>query len=217
MSDELLVAARDFYNATVADPAVIIRCQSAASRDSVATAGERLRLALLDQSLASVMASHPQLVPPAAAWAHEVQPEAVNGGLDLGEPGESLMAADALKHEAGVRPEGDGQATADHSAHDPKMVERVAKAMQAAEQAQSGWMWKDCSPIEVEGWMDLARAAIAALTPPKGYVPGRSVLVAATRLRKLASAATPIARSAYIKAAELVEMVAIASRPEGEP
>ncbi len=58
------------------------------------------------------------------------------------------------------------------------------------------------------------RAIIAALSPPEGCVPERSVLVAATRLRKLASAATPMARSAYIKAAEMVEMAVIASRPE---
>ncbi|WP_285311208.1 hypothetical protein [Stenotrophomonas maltophilia] len=58
------------------------------------------------------------------------------------------------------------------------------------------------------------RAIIAALTPPEGYVPERSILVAATHLRKLASAATPMARSAYIKAAEMVEMAVIAARPE---
>jgi len=49
-------------------------------------------------------------------------------------------------------------------AHDPETVERVAKAMQASENAQSGWTWADCSSIEVEGWMDLARAAVAALS-----------------------------------------------------
>lgn len=48
--------------------------------------------------------------------------------------------------------------------HDQQTIERVAKAMQASEQAQSGWTWADCSPIEVEGWMDLARAAVAALS-----------------------------------------------------
>lgn len=47
--------------------------------------------------------------------------------------------------------------------HDQQTIERVAKAMQASEQAQSGWTWADCSPIEVEGWMDLARAAVAAI------------------------------------------------------
>ncbi len=52
------------------------------------------------------------------------------------------------------------------------------------------------------------------LTPPEGHVPERSVLVAATRLRKLASAATPMARPAYIKAAELIELAVIAARPE---
>ncbi len=60
-------------------------------------------------------------------------------------------------------------------------------------------------------------AEIAALTPPEGYVPERSVLVAATRLRKLASAATPMARPAYIKAAELIELAVIAARPEVKP
>lgn len=48
--------------------------------------------------------------------------------------------------------------------HDQQTIERVAKAMQASEQAQSGWTWADCSPIEVEGWMELARAALAALS-----------------------------------------------------
>ncbi|HEL3014822.1 TPA: hypothetical protein UN285_000611 [Stenotrophomonas maltophilia] len=57
-------------------------------------------------------------------------------------------------------------------------------------------------------------AIAAALTPPDGYVPERSVLVAATRLRKLASAATPMAHSAYIKAAELIEMAVVAARPD---
>lgn len=47
--------------------------------------------------------------------------------------------------------------------HDQQTIERVAKAMQASEQAQSGWTWADCSSIEVEGWMDLARAAVAVI------------------------------------------------------
>ncbi|MGG4629349.1 hypothetical protein ACLPGS_10260 [Stenotrophomonas maltophilia] len=68
---------------------------------------------------------------------------------------------------ADVRPGGrvrlEDQADA-ASAHDMETIERVAKAMQASEQKQSGWTWADCSPIEVEGWMDLARAAVAALS-----------------------------------------------------
>ncbi|HEL7612254.1 TPA: hypothetical protein ACKP7M_000556 [Stenotrophomonas maltophilia] len=167
---ELFAAAKALYNATIGDPSVTIRCQSGASRDAVAAAGERLRLALLDQDHTSAAANHAHVIPPSAAGAHEVQAKAVDVGLDSVEPGERFAAADALEHGAGVRPEGDGQATADHSAHDLKMVERVAKAMQAAEQSQTGWAWEDCSPIEVEGWTDLARAAIAALTPPEGYV-----------------------------------------------
>jgi hypothetical protein len=44
---------------------------------------------------------------------------------------------------------------------------RIAKALQASE--QSGWTWEDCSPIEVEGWMELATAAIAAFAArPQG-------------------------------------------------
>ncbi|WP_159054975.1 hypothetical protein [Stenotrophomonas maltophilia] len=112
MANELLAAARDFYNATVADPAVTIRCQSAAARDVVTAAGERLRLALLDQGRTSVTAGHSQVVAPAAAGTHEMQPQAVDGGLDLVESGEHLMAANALEHGPGVRPEHDGRVTA---------------------------------------------------------------------------------------------------------
>lgn len=50
------------------------------------------------------------------------------------------------------------------SAHDLETIERVAMAMQASENKQSGWTWTDCSSIEVEGWMDLARAAVVALS-----------------------------------------------------
>lgn len=117
---------------------------------------------LLDQDGASrIEAQELQVVPSAALGADEagsVGVDQVGGGL----PRNVQLAEVTSEHEAGVRPEGDGQATAIHSAHNVEMVERVAKAMQAAEQAQAGWTWEDCSPIEVEGWMDLARAAIAA-------------------------------------------------------
>ncbi len=113
MADQLLTAAMDFYNATVADPAVTIRCQSAAARDAVTASGERLRLALLDQGRTSVTAGHAQDVAPAAAGTHEMQAQAVDGGLDLLESGEHLMAANALEHGPGVRPEHDGEVT-DH-------------------------------------------------------------------------------------------------------
>lgn len=59
-------------------------------------------------------------------------------------------------------------------------------------------------------------AITAALTPPTGCIPERPVLVAATRIRRLASAAAPMARTAYIKAAEMVEMAVIAGRPEAD-
>lgn len=54
----------------------------------------------------------------------------------------------------------------------------------------------------------------AALTPPEGYVPESAVLGVATRLRRLASAASPLGRKAYIKAAEDIELTVSAARPE---
>lgn len=57
-------------------------------------------------------------------------------------------------------------------------------------------------------------AIIAALTPPEGYVPATAILATATRLRRLASAASPLGRKAYIKAAEDIEMTVSATRPE---
>lgn len=101
-------------------------------------------------------------------------------------------------------------------------IEKRAREVLADVHAQAGW--PGCAKEILLGedkfdiLHDLAIAAIiAALRPPEGYVPERSVLVAATRLRKLASAATPMARSAYIKAAEMVEMAVIAARPEVKP
>lgn len=54
----------------------------------------------------------------------------------------------------------------------------------------------------------------AALVPPDGHVPAAAVLAAATRLRRLASAASPLGRKAYIKAAEDIELTVSAARPE---
>ncbi|WP_312707260.1 hypothetical protein [Stenotrophomonas sp.] len=62
-----------------------------------------------------------------------------------------------------------------------------------------------------------AAEVIAALTPPEGYVPATAVLATATRLRRLASAASPLGRKAYIKAAEDIEMTVSAARPEVKP
>ena len=71
-----------------------IRCPSAASRDAVAAAGERLRLALLDQRSTLIPADDLQVVTSPASGAHEVQPEAVDVGLDLAETCERRAAAD---------------------------------------------------------------------------------------------------------------------------
>ncbi|WP_282265512.1 hypothetical protein [Stenotrophomonas sp. PS02298] len=67
---------------------------------------------LLDQQRVAVVADSSQVVPPATLRAHEVHPEAVDSGLNLGEAGERLVAADALEHASGVRQNCDGSATA---------------------------------------------------------------------------------------------------------
>ncbi|HHA2879346.1 TPA: hypothetical protein ACOFC6_003216 [Stenotrophomonas maltophilia] len=166
---------------------------------------------LLDQDGASrIEAQELQVVPSAALGADEagaVGVDQVSGGL----PRNVQLAEVASEHEAGVRLERDGQATADHSAHNLEMVERVAKAMQASEQARSGWTWEDCSPIEVEGWMDLARAAIAALTPPEGYVLV-PVIPAYEMVKALAEAA-----GCNLAQAALAYRDALAARPEVKP
>ncbi len=69
---------------------------------------------LFDQRTVFIPADDLQVVTASASGAHEVQPKAVDIGLDLVESGERDVAADALEHEAGVRPSGDGEATADH-------------------------------------------------------------------------------------------------------
>ncbi len=90
-------------------------------------------LDLHDQNGLAVVANGPQVVPPPTLGAHEVHPEAVDVGLDLGESGESLLAADALEHAASVSTECDGSATA------------------------SGWQPIDTAPegrLVVVGWLD---------------------------------------------------------------
>lgn len=58
-----------------------------------------------------------------------------------------------------------------------------------------------------------ARNRRIASVPAESYVHEKAVLVAATQIRRLASAASPVARYAYIKAAEAVEMAVSAARP----
>ncbi|MFE6056985.1 hypothetical protein ACFQ6N_40135 [Kitasatospora sp. NPDC056446] len=179
---ELYEAARGLYNATIADPEVIVRCNSGEGRVAVTAAADRCFRALNDFHACTVSADDLQVVAASADGANEVHSEAVDRGQHLVEPREGLAAVNALEHGAGLRLGGDGGVAADHIADERKLVERVAMAQQASEQAQTGWTWADCSPIEVEGWMDLARAAIAALTPPEGYV-----LVQEAQLRHLLS------------------------------
>lgn len=100
-------------------------------------------------------------------------------------------------------------------------VEKRARELLASCLRGKGWTGEFAAevlqdrPADVRiSGADAIEALVAALTPPDGYVLERSVLVAATRLRKLASAATPMARSAYIKAAELIEMAVVAARPD---
>jgi len=102
------------YNATVTDPAVAIRSQSAIAREAVTAPAECLRLKLLNQHSIGVAPDGTKIVPPAALGTHEVHAEAVDGRNDLIEPVEYLLAADAREHEAGVRPQGDREATVGH-------------------------------------------------------------------------------------------------------
>ena len=67
---------------------------------------------LHNQHGVAVVADSSQVVPPSALAAHEVHPEAIDAGLDLGKSGESLLAADALEHAASVSAACDGSATA---------------------------------------------------------------------------------------------------------
>ena len=68
-------------------------------------------IVLLHQRRPLIMTEHSQVVAPTAAGTHEMQPQAVDGGLDLVESGERLTAANALEHGPGVRPKHDGKVT----------------------------------------------------------------------------------------------------------
>ncbi|MGE8280099.1 MAG: hypothetical protein ACN6O2_06635 [Stenotrophomonas sp.] len=65
-------------------------------------------LDLHNQHGIAVVADSSQVVPSPALGAHEVHPEAVDAGLDLGKSGERLLAADALEHAVSVSAECDG-------------------------------------------------------------------------------------------------------------
>ena len=69
-------------------------------------------LDLHNQHGVAVVADSSQVVPPPALGAHEMHPEAVDVGLDLGKSGERLLAADALEHGRSVSPDREGFATA---------------------------------------------------------------------------------------------------------
>lgn len=109
---ELHAAAEDFYNTVATQAAANELQKSVPSWGLVVTAGARLHLALLNQNGVTVVADSSQVVPPPALGAHEVHPEAVDVGLDLGKSGERLLAADALEHGRSVSPDREGFATA---------------------------------------------------------------------------------------------------------
>ncbi|WP_422505939.1 hypothetical protein [Stenotrophomonas sp. GZD-301] len=88
---------------------------------------------------------------------------------------------------------------------------RARELLNAHMQNLPGAPWKT-QPVQV--YERALSAMIDALTPPEGYVPATAVLGTATRLRRLASAASPLGRKAYIKAAEEIEMTVSAARPE---
>jgi hypothetical protein len=108
---ELHQAAQSFYNAVAIHAVVSGLHHSGIEWHGVTPAGTRLRLALLDQQTASVMADGLQPITPTARWANEVHPEAVDVRLDLAETGKDLLAANALEHAEGVPPAHDRPVT----------------------------------------------------------------------------------------------------------
>lgn len=173
---ELYEASRAFYN-TISTIAVVLDLKAflPESWKLVESTGARLCVALLNQHGVAVVADSSQVVPPPALGAHEVHPEAVHAGIDLGKAGERLLAADALEHASGVREDCDGSATAQTVALRTAMetLEQIATApddrgakFNAAScvaflttQGAAGQEWR---PIEaapegrlvVVGWMD---------------------------------------------------------------
>ncbi|HEL4296687.1 TPA: hypothetical protein UM674_000616 [Stenotrophomonas maltophilia] len=126
---------------------------------------------LLDQgSAGGVQPQELDVVPPSALGADEagaVGIDQVAGGL----PRNVQLAEVASEHKAGVRPEGDGQATADHVAHDLKMVERARALLARLERAKRNQRGHWCDArAAVDAACDLLPAIIAALTPPEGWV-----------------------------------------------
>jgi hypothetical protein len=99
---ELVQAAQSFYNAVAIHAVVIGVDRSGIGWQGVMAAGARLRLALLDQQPASVVADGLQPIAPTALRTNEVHPEAVDVRFDLAEADEDLLAANALEHADGV-------------------------------------------------------------------------------------------------------------------
>lgn len=69
-SDDLRLAAKDFYNSTVADQEVTLRCYSKEKRDKVIASGERLRSAITTAE--SAQAQQPQAVGAPDGWREEL-------------------------------------------------------------------------------------------------------------------------------------------------
>lgn len=114
---------------------------------------------------------------------------------------------------ADVQPGGRVRLGDQAATYDQQTIERVAKAMQASEQAQSGWAWADCSPIEVEGWMDLARAAVAALSAQPSPVDQNALV---TALEVFERRRTDIPYEVYEQVKAVCAALA-ARQPVGEP
>ena len=53
-----------------------------------------------------------------------------------------------------------------------ELQQKIARAMfdGEADSRKSGWTWEECSPIEVEGWMELAGYALDALAANKPVI-----------------------------------------------
>ncbi|WP_282259700.1 hypothetical protein [Stenotrophomonas sp. PS02301] len=175
-------AAREFYN-TVAIKAVVCGLSNLViGWDEIVAAGARLRLALLDQNATAVMADSLQPIPATTLGANKVHPEAVDVGFDLVEPGEPLLAADALEHEDGV-----------HPAYDSDMTSEVAMkeggreaVMVVLERDASGrpTVWCDPGVVDLVGALNAAGIATVWSCDGHGHRPatvglkdGRQLLV----------------------------------------
>jgi hypothetical protein len=102
-----------------------------------------------------------------AAWNRRPHPDAPAGDHRCHECGEAVLYECPSCSASNYPEQPPGcAAQVDAPAGGEERVEAVAKAMQQSEQGAAGWTWEECSSIEVEGWKELARAALTAAGLP---------------------------------------------------